>query len=435
MVSRLEHRLQRIAPVSPGCTRPRGTQTKSYAQSRRPFRIMKTTIICPAHRPGIAFLAARRPLILLPVLGRTLLDRFLADVFQRGLRSVSIGAADRPEVIREALRNGEPWGLDAELTPLVDEPPELPGTDLLDHLPGSMDSAFTDYRAWFATIRTAFFHGGVPRLGMREVSPGVWIHARAKVDPTASLAAPCWVGERVQVGPGAQLGPGAYIEDDCFIERGAAIEETWVGPGTYVGAFTELLDSLAWGHTLCKWTTGAVTEVADAFLLSALQPAARPGSASLVGRSAAVVAILATLPIAGVALVMSFIRRTPFLEKREALLPDGSCAAFAEFGGLRGRLRRWPRLLAIARGSFAWFGNPPLSRAEAENLHGEFERLWLAVPPGLFSLADAMGCSEQLDDEAKAHAGYYAACRSPRQNVRIVRSLFKRIVSSAGGPR
>jgi len=389
---------------------------------------MKTTLFCPAHRSGIAALAARGPLVLLPVLGRTLLDRCLAGLFDGGYREVRITAVERPELIRLSLRNGEPWGLKADLTPVPEEACDIPAEHLLDRLPGSAGSAFADYHAWFETIRAAFRSRAMVPIGMREVSEGVWVHARAKVDPGANLSAPCWIGERVQVEAGTQIGPGAYIEDGCFIDRGAAVEESWIGPGTYVGAFTELIDSLAWGRTLCKWTTGAVTEVADAFLLGELRPPVRSHGASLSGRVAAVAATIVTLPVAGIAVLAALLRRGPLLEWREAVLPDGSCAPYAEFGSLRSGLRRWPRLLAIARGTFAWFGNPPLSRAAAAELQGECERLWLSVPPGLFSLADSMGCPDARDHEATGHAAYYAACRSRRLNATILGRLFKRAI-------
>jgi hypothetical protein len=50
----------------------------------------------------------------------------------------------------------------------------------------------------------------------------------------------------------------------------------------------------------------------------------------------------------------------------------------------------------------------PLTPEQAGELYTDFERLWLAVAPGLFSLADAEGCADPLGDEARAHASFYA---------------------------
>ena len=58
-----------------------------------------------------------------------------------------------------------------------------------------------------------------------------------------------------------------------------------------------------------------------------------------------------------------------------------------------------------ARGEFAWVGNRPLTRQQAAELRTDFERLWLAVPAGLVSLADAEGCDDPMGDERELWAG------------------------------
>ena len=66
---------------------------------------------------------------------------------------------------------------------------------------------------------------------------------------------------------------------------------------------------------------------------------------------------------------------------------------------------------------------------EALELANDFERLWLASPVGLVSLADAHGCTEALNDEICAHASFYAVNASRRLDAFIlsralVRALF-----------
>jgi len=392
---------------------------------------MRASIICPAVRDGVAAFAKRSPLALLPLLGRNVLDWHLAEIFHTGGREVRVSAADRPELIRRYLRDGEPWGLRIELTPLAEEPLPADGEIVADHLRDTGDCAFASYRAWFETVRAAFRRGGAGCIGMREFAKDVWVHVHAVVDSAADLAAPCWIGARTRVGADARIGPGAYVEDDCTIECGATICESWVGPRTFVGAYTELAESLAWGGTLCKWTTGAVTEVADSFLLGEVSAVRSGNPTSIFTRAVAALAALATSPIALLALGAGIIRRKPFLIWKEAVMLDGSVSLYAEFGALGGALARWPRLLAILGGSFAWFGNPPLSRAEARTLEGEFEQLRLTVPPGLVSLGDSLGCAAALGDEATAHAGYYAASRSWRLNAQIAGRLIARAICGA----
>lgn len=394
---------------------------------------MNASIVCPSGSAALEPFEKRSPLALIPLLGRNVLDWHLAEVFQRGEREVRISATDRPEQIRRYLRNGEPWGLKVELTPRAEESAPADGETVADHLPGAADGAFTGYGDWFETVRAAFRKGGTGRIGMREVAKDVWVHVRAEVDAKAQLTGPCWIGARAHVGANARLGPDAYVEDDCTVEKGATVRESWVGPRTFVGAFTEIVESLAWGGTLCKWTTGAVTEVADAFLLGDLPPAKRGKIATLIARIAAAAVALATAPVALLALAAGILRRKPFLIWKDAVMQDGSVSRYAEFGAFHGALRRWPRLLAIVGGSFAWIGNPPLSRAEAETLDGEFEQLRLTVPPGLVSLGDSLGCHDSLGEDANAHASYYAASRSRKLNAQIVRRLFARAICGSPG--
>jgi hypothetical protein len=82
---------------------------------------------------------------------------------------------------------------------------------------------------------------------MREIAPGVF------------------------VGPRAVLGPDTVIEDGSYIDNGAEITGSVVGPRTYVGAFTELRESFAWGDVLLHPGTGSLTAVPDRFLLGELR--------------------------------------------------------------------------------------------------------------------------------------------------------------------
>ena len=93
----------------------------------------------------------------------------------------------------------------------------------------------------------------------------------------------------------------------------------------------------------------------------------------------------------------------------DAVAVPGDTMIYYELIGADVWLRRWPQLWSIVRGQFAWVGNRPLSPEQAGGLANDFERLWLAAPIGLFSLADAEGSAEPFSDEARAHASYYAA--------------------------
>ena len=103
----------------------------------------------------------------------------------------------------------------------------------------------------------------------------------------------------------------------------------------------------------------------------------------------------------------------------------GDNLIYYEFACVRGPLRRWPQLWSIVLGDFNWIGNRPLSPRLANTLARDYERLWLAAPLGLISLADAEGCTDFLGAEMRAHSSYYAAQANWRLDIAILcRVLF-----------
>ena len=93
---------------------------------------------------------------------------------------------------------------------------------------------------------------------------------------------------------------------------------------------------------------------------------------------------------------------------------------YGELPGFSGLLRRWPRLICIAKGDFAWVGNPPLAPSEAGALLTQYERLWYSVRPGLVALADIQGDPDSRDEEAVAQATFFVATQSVRSKIGIL---------------
>jgi len=93
---------------------------------------------------------------------------------------------------------------------------------------------------------------------------------------------------------------------------------------------------------------------------------------------------------------------------------------YYDYPSLPAAWSRWPRLLRIITGHFSWTGNPPITPEEANLLESEFERLWLHVPPALFTAPEAEGCLKPWDDEAKAHAALFASRSTYSWRLRIL---------------
>lgn len=413
---------------------------------------MKAIVICPDRISVRPFFSRTMPAALVPVLGHSLLSHALTALAEAGAKEVTILAVDRPEQIRRAVGRGERWGLAVQV---VAESRELsvgearakyrpvPATGWLpqphdvlvaDRPPVSEDSPLIEAREWFSSLPKWLPRAREQRVGVREIEPGVWAGLRVRIEEGVTFESPCWLGEGAWVRAGAKIGPAAYVEDDVMIDHDAVVSESWIGPRTYVGALTHVHRSLAWGRGLLNFDTDSYLEVPDAFLLSELQPLPKTTTrSSWLGRLLALGCGVLTSPVALLAWGRSRREKSAFCAKRRAVLPvsAGTLATireveYQEFPGLSGLWRRWPQLWSIVRGDFAWIGNRPITREQAQELTSEFEQLWLAAPVGLVSLADVEGCADVFDDEARAHASFYAAQIGPKLDRQILRRLIFR---------
>lgn len=257
---------------------------------------MKTLLICPAHRPTVARLAEHRPLVLAPILGKSLVDYWLEYLVARGDREARIIAADRPDQIRAVVGDGSRWGLQLEVSPpdghktslsraLQSGQPYYQGVPpdhvvIMDHLPGLEGfPLFDSYEGWFDALQAWLPHAFTPdRIGRREIQPGVSVGLHARISASVQFNGPCWLGENVVIGADAVIGPGAILEDRAFVGSGARVAQSVIGPETFVGEMTLVERSLASGNLLINWKTRSCLDVPDAFLLSSLrngQPAPR----------------------------------------------------------------------------------------------------------------------------------------------------------------
>lgn len=405
---------------------------------------MTAILICPADRSGMSLLAGKRPLALVPVLGRSLLDLALAYLAARGFSRVRVLAADRPEMVRASVGRGETWGLQVEVTPETRESsvaeagrkyPDVEASHIqvLDHLPGHPNlRLFDSPRDWMLTLGAALSQVTPERVGMQESPSGVWVERGAQIGRNVKLIAPCWIGAHVWVGAGTTLGPRAVIEAGCYVEHEVEVTESMIGPDTYVGAYTEVRRSLAWGSRLQNWENGSTTTVPDRFLLDDLTEGAHgsPGP-GLPARAAALVALMLTAPL----VVLAWIRHRradgPLLRTKQAVqapLPaDGRTVVitYRELAGMQGIGRRWPELWEIVRGRFTWVGNRPLSPEQAATLRDDFERLWLSVPSGLISLAELEGWGDPMDIQTRVHSSFYAARHDWRDDLGLVARFLR----------
>lgn len=404
---------------------------------------MNAVLICPAERPGMEHLLRAAPLVALPVFGQSLVEHWLDQMARQRAQHVRVLAADRPQVLRSLLGDGSRWGFKLEVLPermelsREEALAQFPGGEVftMDHCPGyPAYRLFDDYAALFAGLTSRLnVMTTADRIGLREVEPGIWVGLRTRIDRRARLHAPCWIGEHVWIGPDAEIGPMAVLEDRVFVDRGAWVEQSHVASDSYVGEYVELRHSLSWGARLINWQNGSFLHVPDDFLLSGFKrPKPLRAGAGWLGRVAALVLLQLTVPVALYGMLKSSILGLPAFRAREALLPwcqeipeqEERTVTYFEMNSTNRFLKRWPQLWNVACGEFAWVGNRPLSPKNAVQLTTDFEKLWFHAPIGLVSLADVEGSLDRFDEQALAHAAFYAT----RADWRLDASILTRFV-------
>jgi hypothetical protein len=413
---------------------------------------MKALLICPAERPAVSFLADSTPLVNLCTFGKPLVAYWLEHLVKAGAKEIRILATDRPEQVRRLVGDGARWGIEIEVSPELREltPAEARckyhksgeigwlaepnDISVMDHFPGLPEHPlFESYAGWFAALE-AWMPKVVPTntVGAKELRPGVWTGLRARISPFAELRAPCWIGANAIVESHSVVGPMAILEDRVMVESGVEITNSSVAAETFVGELVEMKNSIANGHILINWKTASCTNVPDAFLMCSLgEHRGGVKSGNWLGRLAALLAMVLTSPLALIPLTKAKLRNLPSLRSFVAVRPQLSSSpntsetlVYYELAECSGWLRFWPQMWNIVKGDFAWVGNRPLSPSAVAELTNDFERLWLAAPIGMFSLAQAEGTAGSFTDETRACASVYAVQANWRMDVSIMARTF-----------
>jgi len=249
--------------------------------------LMKHLLICPSERPAVSLLAREQPLAAIPLLGQSLLEYWLSSLAASGVKEVIVLAHDRPKQVQDAVGNGSRWGINLELIEesrelspaqaLLKYASELDGNQVaitvLDRFPGEPEvDLWSSYRDLFGALLKWMPKSRTPdRVGVKEISPGVWVGSHSVVSPKVTLLGPCWIGNHVHLSGGSVIGPNAIVEDGSFLEAQLEISNSCIGPNTFLGKYARVMGSFAYGSTLLDWHSEVVTEVPDPFLMCALR--------------------------------------------------------------------------------------------------------------------------------------------------------------------
>ena len=310
-------------------------------------------------------------------------------------------------------------------------------------------ATFQDYQAAQSAVLSSLDRQQQAQPGSRlrhpyveagEIAPGIWIGPNSIVHPSARLTAPLFIGTGCRIGRNTELGPETIIGSGVVIDEGVTIQQSTVLPHTYIGQFLHLSQRIAQRAELIDITTGTNVQIADPWLLTAVNPAL-PGSLlrNLVERSVALLLLIAIAPlllVMGLALWLTtggpiltrsqrfgqlplvkgnpqliklYHFRTRSADQSRPLL--GACLEACEF-------QRLPELWNVVRGDIGLIGVKPLSLEETLALQETWQQGRFSAQAGFTGLWYTQATPTTDADELCIIEAYQAVAHTWRDDWR-----------------
>src|SRR5581483_1313376 len=100
-----------------------------------------------------------------------------------------------------------------------------------------------------------------------EIRSGVWAGPNTRIDRSAIIDAPAFIGAGTCIGPACRITQATSVEKQCDIDAGTTVEDSCVLPGTYVGMGLSVAYSLVAGARLFHLSRNVELEFPDARLI------------------------------------------------------------------------------------------------------------------------------------------------------------------------
>lgn len=124
----------------------------------------------------------------------------------------------------------------------------------------------------------------------REIRPGVWVGARARIHGNARILAPAFIGVGAKIRAASLITRNSVVERHAEIDCGTVVENSTVLPYTYIGAGLDVMHSVVGFRRVCNLPLNAEVEISDARLVGS-------SPANTVSRTlGSAVALFAVLP-------------------------------------------------------------------------------------------------------------------------------------------
>lgn len=123
----------------------------------------------------------------------------------------------------------------------------------------------------------------------REMRPGVWVGAGARIEAAARIVAPAYIGAGAKVCKSAVITRGSNVESGALVDCGTVVENATVLPSSYVGAGLDVAHSVVGFRRIAHIDRKIEIEVHDRRLLA---PAPKAAAWRIAGFTAAAIEFL-----------------------------------------------------------------------------------------------------------------------------------------------
>ncbi len=266
----------------------------------------------------------------------------------------------------------------------------------------------------------------------RTVALGLTAGRRAQVSPKSLKQGQAYVGENSRVDPGAELLSDVVIANDVVVDREATIYDSVILPHTYVGELVEVGNAIVASNVLIRVDTGAVLNIADAFMLGQIGGSTGANGPRWIDRVGGLLLLVLSIPLWPLAAASAALSRSN--GNSGALLRAGMLIGNRRSArpGLPGEeqlfstwafstdipvLARLPRILAVITGDLRLVGVSPLTLSESDGRTEAWQRVRDQAPVGLLGPTQiALPAHAPLDERLMSDA-FYAGQRGDLKDL------------------
>jgi len=116
-------------------------------------------------------------------------------------------------------------------------------------------------------FRRLVLDGFQGRCGFRpqgaEIKPGIWVCEGAKIEHSARVVPPAFIGRNVQISDECLITRGSNIESNSHVDFGTVVEDSSILSNTYVGIGLDLSHSIVDGRNLLNLQHTVNLEITD----------------------------------------------------------------------------------------------------------------------------------------------------------------------------